>query len=502
MAATAFDSPAPVAEKPAMEKPGVGKPVAEKHFSIATLGCKVNVFESELIAQKLTAQNYRRVAQNDPADLCLINTCTVTAEADRQARQLVRRAIRNNPDARIVVTGCYAQIDPDACSAIPGVDLVVGNGGKLDIPELLEKLDDGQTSPTPIVQVGDLDKEISLPQQLISGFEGRARAFVQIQQGCDQGCTFCIIHKARGPNRSFPAAMIRRQAERLVMNGYRELVICGVDIGSYGSDFPQSGDSPGDGLNELLGELATIEGDFRLRLSSIDPAHITDSLIERMATEPVLCPQLHLSLQSANTLILKRMKRRATREVVYERIAKLRRAIPHLVLSADIMVGFPTESAAHFGQTLDAVEDLEIAYPHVFAYSPRPGTPAARIPNQVPVDERKRRAALVRERGRSVWRRVAAGQVGAQTRVLIEGSGNRPDGLDAPGGLVRARAANYFPVIFTPQREQPGDWAEVEINSVEGDALIAHRIDTGVQSPPLNPPRQAHQKHFAVSLTT
>ena len=457
MAATVSEPPAP-ASTPA--------PSVEKRFSIATLGCKVNAFESELIAEQLTKQRYRRVHQNDPADLCLINTCTVTAEADRQARQLVRRAVRNNPDARVVVTGCYAQMDPDACAAIPGVDLVVGNGAKLDIPALVERFDD-EPSAAPVVQVGDMDREISLPQQLISGFEGRVRAFVQIQQGCDQGCTFCIIHKARGPNRSFPAAMIRRQVERLVMNGYRELVICGVDIGSYGSDLP---DAEG-GLTELLAQLTTIKGDFRLRLSSIDPAHITDPLIALMANQPALCPQLHLSLQSADTLILKRMKRRATREVVYERIGKLRRAMPQLVLSADIMVGFPTESDAHFRHTLDAVDDLEIAYPHVFAYSSRPGTPAARIPAQVPPGERKRRAALVRERGGEVWGRVAARRIGTRTTVLIEGNGNPPD------GLVRGRAADYFPVVFDPRHGQPGDWAEVEINAVKDDALIARRLD-------------------------
>ena len=185
-----------------------------------------------------------------------------------------------------------------------------------------------------------------------------------------------------------------------------------------------------------------MEGNVRLRLSSIDPAHITDSLIELMATEPMICPQLHLSLQSANTLILKRMKRRATRQMVYERIEQLRRAVPHLVLSADLLVGFPTETSAHFRDTLDAVDDLEIAYPHVFAYSSRRGTPAARIPDQVPVNVRKRRAALVRERGRCVWRRVAERQIGTRTRVLIEGGENLP--ASAPPGWVRGRAANYF----------------------------------------------------------
>lgn len=485
MVSVAVTPPLPASKNLAAKTPASKTPGAIKRFSITTLGCKVNSFESELIAQKLVEQRYQRVYQNnrqnnrqynrqynrqtDRADLCLINTCTVTAEADRQARQLVRRTVRNNPAAWIVVTGCYAQIAPQACAAIPGVDLVVGNDRKLDIPVLLDKLYGGALPP---VMVGDLDREISLPEQLIGGFDSRTRTFVQIQQGCDQGCTFCIIHKARGPNRSFPAEMIRRQVERLVMNGCREVVLCGVDIGSYGSDFA----APGGELTGLLKRLVAIEGDFRLRLSSIDPAHITDSLIDLMAAEPAICPQLHLSLQSGNTLILKRMKRRATREVLYERIEKLRRAVPHLVLSADILVGFPTETGAHFAQTLRVVDDLEIAYPHVFAYSPRPGTAAARIPAQVPPGERKRRSALVRERGRQVWKRVADRHVGAQLKVLIEGRGRPAD------GRVTGRAANYFPVAFDlPQdgaaRGQSGDWAEVEVNAVEGDLLIARRLD-------------------------
>ena len=459
--------------------PVAGEPPAEKRFSITTLGCKVNSFESELIAEKLTQQRYRRVDSATPADLCLINTCTVTAEADRQARQLVRRAVRNNPGARVLVTGCYAQMDPQACAAIPGVDWVVGNGAKLDIPALLEKLHTGELAP---VVVGDVEREISLPRELISGFEGRTRAFVQIQQGCDQGCTFCIIHQARGANRSFPAALIRRQVEQLVMNGYGELVICGVDVGSYGADFAGGGGGGGGGggLSELLKQLAALEGDFRLRLSSIDPAHITDSFIELMAAQDfpaAICPHLHLSLQSGNTLILKRMKRRATRELVYERIQKLRQAVPDLVLSADILVGFPTETDAQFRHTVEAVTDLEIAFPHVFPYSSRSGTPAARIPAQVPVAERKRRAALVRERGREVWDKVAAQRIGTRTRVLIEGASTSNPPWSTHAGLMRGRAADYFPVVFAPGHDRPGQWAEVEISAVQGDALFARRID-------------------------
>lgn len=493
-----------------------------KRFSIATLGCKVNSFESELIAEKLAQQSYQRVSHTEPADLCVINTCTVTAEADRQARQLVRRVVRNNPRAKVVVTGCYAQMQAQACASIAGVSLVVGNQNKLDIAQWLAQVQSASLPPTslpnpslPTTKVRAKQAEESparrvqlapagQPTQdaanpptptLLSGFDGRTRAFVQIQQGCDQGCTFCIIHQARGANRSFSGLMIKRQVERLVRNGYRELVLCGVDIGSYGSDFAARTDHAElatahvanwpNSLTDLLRQLLAVKGDFRIRLSSIDPAHITARLIAMLAAEPKLCPQLHLSLQSANTLILKRMKRRASRELVYRRVAELRAANPDLVLGADLLVGFPTETEAQFQQTLDAVHELEIAYPHVFAYSPRAGTPAAKIPAQVAPAERKRRAKLVRARGKQVWRQVAARQIGAHCRVLIEGHANLPT------GVVRARAANYFPVLVDAppspsphpraQRKnqscQPGDWAEVEIVALQGDDLIARRLD-------------------------
>ena len=204
---------------------------AEKRVGITTLGCKVNTYESELIGEALKTDNWRVVANTDVADLYLINTCTVTREADRQARQEVRKAVKRNADALVVVTGCYAQMDADACAAIPGVDLVLGNDRKLDIHQLLPAL---QADKLPKVMVGDLDQHLSLPNQLLSSYESQTRAFVQIQQGCDQGCTFCIIHVARGRSRSLAPSLIKRQVQRLVLNGVPEIVICGVDLCSYG----------------------------------------------------------------------------------------------------------------------------------------------------------------------------------------------------------------------------------------------------------------------------
>jgi threonylcarbamoyladenosine tRNA methylthiotransferase MtaB len=253
------------------------------------------------------------------------------------------------------------------------------------------------------------------------------------------------------------------------MNGYAEVVICGVDIGSYGSDFGVEF-----GLPELISLLCEIEGDFRLRLSSIDPVHISDSLIKIIQSNNKVCPQLHLSMQSGNTLILKRMKRRATREVLYERIHALRAAVPELVLSADIMVGFPTEEEAHFQQTLDSVYELQIPFPHVFSYSSRPGTPAARIPRQIPNAVRKARAALVRQAGQEVWANVSNGLIGKRLRVLLE---SNDDGID---GYVTGRAANYFKVKLPTStkhvQSSPGTWQNVEITGVGPDSLIARSI--------------------------
>ena len=426
--------------------------------AVSTLGCKVNLYESNLIAQKLSVDSWQNISAKEKADMYVVNTCTVTQEADRQARQEIRRLIRQNPEALVVVTGCYAQMDPAACAQIPGVDLVIGNDRKLDIHQLLPLYEKGEL---PKVMVGELDNHVSLPDGLLAGFEGQTRAFMQIQQGCNQGCTFCIIHRARGPSRSIPMTVLKRQAQRLVVNGYQELVVCGVDLGSYGEDFDHDQFS----LVGLINELNNEHPNVRLRLSSIDPFHITDEVIDCFKQGKV-CPHLHLSLQSANTLILKRMKRRYDREMVYERIAKLREAVPDLVISADVMTGFPTETEDQFEQTLKAITDLEIAYPHVFPYSQRAGTPAARIPKQVDVKTRKARAAQVRKLGDDVLKEVLEQNNGKTFTVLTE------EIIDKKSGLRRARAENYLPV-FVATAHQANQMIKVDSNGIKNNALVA-----------------------------
>ena len=441
--------------------------VGRKKVGITTLGCKVNTYESELISETLQTQNWQVVSSNDSADLYLINTCTVTREADRQARQEVRRSIKRNPDAIVIVTGCYAQIDPDACASIPGVDLVLGNDQKLDVHKLLPQLEQGQL---PKVMVGDLDQHVSLPEHLLTSYEAHTRAFVQIQQGCDQGCTFCIIHVARGPSRSIAPSMIKRQVQRLVLNGYPEIVICGVDLGAYGSDF--SNKEKQFDLVDLLQELLALECDkdnpFRIRVSSIDPHHITDRFIDLMGSEPRLCSHIHLSLQSGSNLILKRMKRRYSAEQMCDRIARLRSVLPQLVISADVMVGFPTELDEHFKDTVSALHEMQIAFPHVFSYSERDGTPAARIPasKQVPVEIRKQRNKTIRKQGLQIKSELLESRIGQKAYVLPEQQAKRD-------GYMMCRAEDYLAVLVPENMVQQGCWQQVCYESIQDGYLIA-----------------------------
>ena len=449
---------------------GSGKKVA-----ITTLGCKINSYESELICQALRTDNWQVVRDTEVADLYLINTCTVTREADRQARQQVRRAVRRNQDALVVVTGCYAQMDPDACAAIAGVDLVLGNDRKLDVHKLLPKLQRGELAK---VMVGDLDQHVGLAQDLLAGYQDQTRAFVQVQQGCDQGCTFCIIHVARGPSRSLPLTLIKRQVQRLVMNDYPEIVICGVDLGSYGADLRVSGDdfknlelSSSLDLTDLLKELLDLEyqadNPFRIRLSSIDPAHLENRLIELIAAEPRICPHIHLSLQSGNTLILKRMKRRYDADFVLERISSLRAKVPGLVLSCDVMVGFPTETEEQFQDTAHMLKKLNIVYPHVFSYSERDGTPAARIPNnkQVAVPTRKSRNKKLREIGSQLHAKLLAERVGSYAWVL-------PENTKRGSTQVLCRAEDYLTVMMRCQDVVQGRWCYIQYTGVKDGHLL------------------------------
>ncbi len=367
---------------------------------IISLGCRLNAFESELMRQHSSAGGVENVV--------IINTCTVTAEAERQSRQAVRKAARNNDGAQIIVTGCAAQLDPEGFAAIPGVNRVIGNAEKLE-PQTFGQGDH------PAIQVADIMTVHEVAPHLIDGFDNRTRAFIQIQQGCDHRCTFCIIPFARGPNRSIPMGAIAQQIRQLSEAGFGEIVLSGVDIASYGANLPGN-PSLGDLVRRLLASVPELK---RLRLSSIDPAIMDEALFRALAEEERLMPHIHLSLQAMDNTILKRMKRR---HLVSDAIAfaeRVRLARPDVVFGADFIAGFPTETDAMFANTLRAVEDMGITHFHVFPYSERAGTPAAKMP-VVEKAIRKTRAEALRLLGSRAIGDYLGTRVGKIEKVLIE----------------------------------------------------------------------------------
>ncbi|MDE2200708.1 MAG: tRNA (N(6)-L-threonylcarbamoyladenosine(37)-C(2))-methylthiotransferase MtaB [Rhodospirillales bacterium] len=363
---------------------------------ILTFGCRLNTYESEVMRGHAAAL----------ADTIIVNTCAVTAEAERQARQAIRRAHRERPEARIVVTGCAAQIDPGAWAALPGVARVLGNQEKL--------LAESWTADAPSA-VSDITAARETAAHLVTEFAGRARAFVQVQQGCDHRCTFCIIPFGRGPSRSVPIGAVVEQVRALVAHGYREVVLTGVDITSYGPDLPGA-----PSLGQLARRLLACVPDLpRLRLSSLDPEEIDADLWRLIAEEARLMPHLHLSLQAGSDLILKRMKRRHSRAGALATIARARALRPGIAIGADLIAGFPTETESLFADTLAMVEEADIPFLHVFPYSERPGTPAARMP-AVEKALRRERAARLRAAGEAAATRFFAAQIGTRASVLAE----------------------------------------------------------------------------------
>lgn len=369
---------------------------------VITFGCRVNTFESEVM---------RRMAEEAGlGEAVIVNTCAVTAEAERQARQTVRRLRRERPGARIIVTGCAAQIAPSRFAAMPEVDHVLGNEEKLRAESYAEA--------GPRIRVGDIMTVRETAPHLVDGFDGRARAFVQVQQGCDHRCTFCVIPYGRGNSRSVPMEQATAQIRGLVESGYREIVLSGVDAASYGRDLPGK---------PRLGQLArhildAVPALPRLRLSSLDPVAIDDALWRLLAEEPRLMPHLHLSLQAGDDMILKRMKRRHLRAEAVAVCGRARALRPEVALGADLIVGFPTESQDAFANTLSLVEECGLAHLHVFPYSPRAGTPASRMP-QLPAPVIRERAARLRETARRVFAAFLRGHVGRRLPVLAERGG-------------------------------------------------------------------------------
>ena len=403
-------------------------------LDIVTFGCRLNIAESEVI---------RRQAAG--IDAVVVNTCNVTGEAVRQARQTIRRLKREAPARRIMVTGCAAQTAPEQFAAMPEVDRVLGNE---------EKLDARAWSGAERVAVGDIMAATRHARHGVDHIEGHTRAFVQVQNGCDHRCTFCIIPFGRGNSRSLLMEEALAQARRLAENGYREIVLTGVDITSYGADL-DGAPRLGALVKRLIREIPEIA---RLRLSSIDSVEADNDLLDALANEPHLMPHLHLSLQAGDDLILKRMKRRHSRDDAIKFCEQVRRLRPDMVFGADIIAGFPTETEAMFARSLDLVDECGLTQLHVFPFSPRPGTPAARMP-QLDRAIVKERAQRLRAKGEAALRVHLEGQIGATRLVLTE-----------RGGIGRTE---QFTAVRLTSAAEPGTFLDLTVAGHDGRQLLA-----------------------------
>jgi threonylcarbamoyladenosine tRNA methylthiotransferase MtaB len=427
---------------------------------LVTFGCRLNVYESEVIRAHAQAVGLADTL----ADTIVVNTCAVTAEATRQAKQAIRRLKRERPGARIVVTGCAAQVEPASFADMPEVDRVLGNTEKLALEswrdtqalfaQALFARPPGQTERAERVAVNDIMAVTETAAHLVDGFDGHTRAFVQVQNGCDHRCTFCIIPFGRGNSRSVPMGEAVDQIRRLMERGYREVVLTGVDLTSYGAGLPGA-PRLGTLVKQILKHVPQLE---RLRLSSIDSIEVDHDLLDALADDVRMMPHLHLSLQAGDDVILKRMKRRHLRADAIAFCDLVRRLRPDMVLGGDIIAGFPTETDAMFARSLDLVDECGLTHLHVFPFSPRPGTAAARMPPVAPAIV-KERARVLRQKGEAALRRHLDGEVGARRRVLTEA-----------GGIGRTEP---FTKVRLAQPITPGTILDLTIAGHDGRQLLA-----------------------------
>jgi threonylcarbamoyladenosine tRNA methylthiotransferase MtaB len=411
---------------------------------ILTFGCRLNTHESEVM------RDHARAAGME--DVIILNTCAVTSEAERQARQTIRRLGREQPGKKIIVTGCAAQINSKQFSDMPEVSRVIGNDLKLKAETWTNEM--RAAAQTERVLVNDIFAVRETAGHLVKGFTGHTRAFVQVQNGCDHRCTFCIIPYGRGNSRSVPVEIVSDQVCELVSAGYHEVVVTGVDVTSYGHDLPGTPT-----LGAMLRRVLQNNPDLpRVRLSSLDPVEMDEDLWALLADEPRFMPHLHISLQAGDDMILKRMKRRHLRHDVVEFCQRARALRPDVVFGADIIAGFPTETDGMFENTLRLVDECAVTYLHVFPYSPRPGTPAARMP-MVPADVRKARAAELRAAGAAQLNKFLQSQIGKPQKVLIE-----QDGLSGH--------TEHFAVVKFAEKQVAGSIVEITPAGIENDKLI------------------------------
>jgi len=401
--------------------------------AVATLGCKVNHYESAGIMEALEAQGCSVVPFDSPADLYIVNTCTITAKTDFQSRQLIRRAYRTNPSAPIIAAGCYAQISPRELAELPGVRMVAGTAIKEKLPGMIRDIIDGK----PRIDVTDISLKRTFSDLPVTRFPGQTRAYLKVQDGCNAFCSYCIIPYARGRSRSLPEEDVLRQVRTLTGSGHREIILTGICLGAYGRDLP----SPTD-LTGLLKKIEDHTDIERLRISSVNPMEISDIMIEHLQRSKKLCRHLHLSLQSGDDRILTLMRRTYTTAQVGDLVKRLQTAIPGIAVGMDVITGFPGEGEEEFQNTVRFIESMDLAYLHVFPYSRRPGTAASSLPGEPMKSVKKERAAVLRKIGNRKRIAFNSGCAGTVLSVLVEGS------RDKETGWVKGFSDNYVPVLI------------------------------------------------------
>lgn len=430
-----------------------------KTVSIATIGCKVNQFESEALMTDLEERGYRLVPFGYGADITIINTCTVTHRADYDSRQMVRRALRNRPDSLIIVTGCYSQVAPEAFSEMEGIRYLLGNREKWQIPDLLPLM---EKETLPSIQVGDIKSERIFSEPPVYNFRHHTRAFLKIQDGCNEQCSYCIVPFARGPSRSLLPEKVIERLRGLKGKGFKEVVLTGIHIGSYGSDLK----SPFS-LTELLRRIEAEDTPQRIRLSSIEPLDFSPELISILSGSKRICPHLHIPIQSGDDEILKRMNRRYDRSFLNDLVLDLHRSIPEVSIGSDVIVGFPGETEERFEKTYQLVESLPLSYLHVFPFSKRKGTVAAQLDQQIDPSEIQQRAERMRELGRRKRRSFYNRFLHQTLSVLVE------DRREKGSGKWRGLSRNYIPVYLL-------NGVDLNLSNQEKNVRVTESNDQGV----------------------
>lgn len=432
--------------------------------AIYTLGCKVNQNESDTIISHFKKAGYQEVPFEDKADVYLVNTCTVTHLADRKSRQMIRRAIKKNNDALIVVTGCYAQTAPEAVLNIPGVDLVIGTRDRFRLVELVEEAKKSKKPVNAVKNIMEVKEFEEIPGEEI--LPHRVRSYLKIQEGCNRFCSYCIIPFARGPVRSRPISQVLKKAKQLIDSGYQEIILTGIHTGAYGTEIPQGYD-----LTFLIEKLINIPGLKRLRVSSIEPNEVCERMIELMSVSPILCRHLHIPLQSGNDAVLQRMNRVYNVREYARLIKMIREKIPEIAITTDVIVGFPGETEEEFTHTYNFIEKMNFSRLHVFKYSPRKGTPAASFPNQVSSDIKEERSKKLISLGKRLSREYAEKNINKVLGVLAE------QRVEISGREYwEGHTDNYLRVVFLSEHNLQGRLVQVHLDAYKNGFICGHLV--------------------------